>query len=206
MPVNIEYSPAPRFDDYITKTNDEYGTEITLVTDYDGMRRDFGFDEETDDDFRSFLNERLGEWDLYDYYILCDSCGTAFMEPTVGHLNMWISDEGAYCYTCVHTDDYVRDLYLDFLTNNDSACNTILSDAELKDAGYVPVDIEDVDGTPARRREVLELLRDKYPSGEFIFSEEDDRPFTFNWRSSTNSVWALDGYDSEVIEDERQQD
>ena len=206
MPVNIEYSPAPRFDDYIMKTNDEYGEEITLVTDYDQMRRDFGFDEETDDDFRSFLNEMLGEWDMYDYYIICDSCGTAFIEPTIGHLDMWLGDGVAYCYNCVHNDDYVRDLYLDFLTNNYDACNTILSDDELEDAGYVPVDVEDLDGTASRRREVLELLRGKYPSGEFIFSEEEDRLVSPNWSASTNSVWALDGYDSEVSEDERQQD
>lgn len=181
------------------------GVELTIKN--NGSDDDYFLIVDSSDDLNNLIME-LGltdenelsdmvDWGFSDEWTTCDHCGRAI--HTQADSAFWKPDFWAdydygemLCGDCVREDDPTKKNYLDFLTNNPSHANTILSDKELRDAGYDKLNTEDyANGWYGKKDDPKEILKnalDESHDGEFIFSISSQNPFETSF-----DLWAKKG-------------
>lgn len=197
----IDTIPSEMYDDFVQKATHN-GEPFYIVFDKEGLKKELGFSSYTD--MESFCDDIFGEWNwgYDDQYITCDFCGEIINLEDYGG-DYWIDYEyyGGVCGNCVRTTNRATEAYLEYLTNNPDAVNTLLDTGTLTEYGYTQLEGEYQYGSFGRRespRHILDNLLAKYPQGEFIFDLVSNRYAT------QYTVWAKEGYDREVLDDEEE--
>lgn len=188
--------------DYVSKTTYR-GEDFWIVFDDVEFKKSLGF--ESQKDFEEYLDEIFEyNWGYSDSWQECYNCGVAIYTDDYTQEDYWIDYEGSgiYCKNCVKTVPEVRNSYLEYLSNNAEACNTLLSNHELEEAGLEKLEGTYEDGYYGRNdspSKILNDLRDKYPYGEFIFNLTGGGAFYTGYE-----VWAFPGYKEGAIEDAKE--
>lgn len=186
-------------DSYIFAT--EYnGKPFYIIEDKEGLMKELGFDSYGD--LENLLDDQLGNWGYADDWNTCYWCGKAIPAYSYYDSDYWIDYEGAgfICGDCTRNNPEVRKAYLETLINNYDSANLLLGNEELEAAGLIKLESVYGNGYYGRNdkpKDVLEILKERYPNGKFIFNIITSNP----WETSFN-VWAFPGYDEGEIKDE----
>ena len=148
----------------------KYGKEL-----YDETRYDLPENEEDRKYFTTWLDYLTQDmWGFYDEYSVCEHCNKAFRSSPDSYSwtqNYWLGDGFIICEDCVK-EDYAEE-YLESLQNNPHTANTILSDAEMENAGYEKVKEDCEEGWYGRcddPEEILEREMKENTDGKYVFS------------------------------------
>lgn len=179
------------------------GNEFWIIYDKPGFMDYLGFKD--DSDFEDFLDDASDyNWGYSEDYDTCYNCDKPVYLNDFYHQDYWFDYDGngLYCNDCIEEVPEIRDLYLNHLINNSSACNTILTDHELLQAGLEKLDGDYESGYFGRNDrpvDILNQLLDKFPNGKFIFNLTGGGGF-----STTYEVWVYPGYDEGAENEEEQ--
>ncbi len=155
---------------------------------------------ESKDKYDSFVLDNFMSWGFSDSYCACDNCGKLICtEPDSKHWtpDFFIDDNGIICGDCVRKNPQE---YLQSLANNSEVANTILSESDLEDAGFVKLDGDYQNGWYDRQddpKSILNDLLDRFPYGVFIFNITTQAQFATNF-----DVWGEEATFDEYDEDE----
>ena len=197
----IDDIPTDLYDDFVQKATYN-GEPFYIVFDKEGLKKELGFSSTSD--MESFCDDLFGDWNwgYDDQYISCDFCGEIINLEDYGG-DYWIDYDyyGGVCGNCVRNASRATLAYIEHLTNNYEAVNSLLPTDKLKEYGFIQLEGVYEWGSYGRRespRQILDNLLAKYPSGEFIFDLISNRYAT------QYTVWAKEGYDREVVTDEEE--
>jgi hypothetical protein len=152
--------------------NKNYGKELYEETGYE-----LPGDEDTKKYFTNWLNYLTQDmWGFGDEYAVCDCCYKVIRTSPDSYswkADYWIDYE-LTCGDCTRENENIRDEYLHTLQNNFKTANTILSDEDLKEAGYERLEHTIYQngwyGVRDDPEELLKEAQSKYPEGIFVFS------------------------------------
>lgn len=154
--------------------DEKYGQKLSVETGCELPKDDVFFDTWLD-----YLTD--DKWGFADEWGMCDCCGKVI--DLIGHSYSWIqdywaTDYGVICKECVK-EDYSDD-YLEYLENNYKHANTILSNAELENAGYKKITGEleyGYYGVNHNPKNVLNKNLRNNKHGKFIFNIQEHQLF-----------------------------
>ena len=134
-------------------------------------------------------------WVFQDESFLCDNCYQVYRNSDY-YANYAITDGAIFCEDCVKEDSGIRDEYISSLVNNPKRANTILSEEDLEDAGFMDFRESDyASGWYDRHdspNEILDGILEEYPEAEVVFSINK----TYNpWETSFKVYVNLPSYD-----------
>ena len=177
---------------YIVKDDDD--DDFMIVDDYEEIQKIqklLSPNFESKDKYDTSVLDNFMSWGFSDSYSSCDYCGKLIgTEPDSKHWtpDFFVSDNGLICGDCVRKDPSE---YLQSLANNPDSANTILSESELEDAGFVKLDGDYQNGWYDRQddpRSILDDLLIRFPDGVFIFNITAQAQFATNF-----DVWGEEG-------------
>lgn len=177
---------------YASKTQYK-GEDFWIVFEKDEFKDYLGF--ESYEEFENFLDEIFDyNWGYSDSWQECYNCGKAVYLDDYYTQDYWIDYDGSglYCGDCVRNNEEVRSAYLDYLANNEDACNSFLSENQLEEAGLEKLEGEYEDGYYGRNdspHQILNNLMNKYPNGRFVFDLRSHDGY-----NTVYTVWAFPGY------------
>ena len=150
--------------------NDNYAKEL-----YDETRYELPEDIRDREYFTIWLDYLTdGMWGFSDEYSVCEHCNKAFRTSPDSYswvANYWIGDGFIICEDCVRKD--YSEEYLESLENNPNTANTILSDDEIKKAGYKKIVADCESGWCGRcddPEKMLEQEKKSNKDGRYLFS------------------------------------
>ena len=126
------------------------------------------YQETSDDGYVEFATD--DNWVFDDESFVCDGCGKLHRMETYGYANYFCTDYGIFCEDCVKEEP---EPYLDYHINNYKTANTILTEKELNDAGFVDSGEDYASGwygRDERPETVLKCILDAHPKAEVIFN------------------------------------
>lgn len=140
------------------------------------------YQETSDDGYIEFATD--DNWVFADESFVCDGCGKLHRMETYGYANYFCGDYGIFCANCVKEEP---EPYLDYHINNYKTANTILTEKELNDAGFVDSGEEYASGwynRDERPETVLKCILDTHPKAEVIFDvKKTYNPFETEYRA-----------------------
>lgn len=129
--------------------------------------------------------EEIEGWGYADEYDSCYRCGNLIhTRPSYGEQQDFFPDYDAselVCGDCVRKDP---DDYLNYLINNPTGLNVLLSREQLKKLGFELISDDYENGLYDRHDNPAQILMDaleKYKNGEFIFSSKNNGPYSIEF-------------------------
>lgn len=141
------------------------------------------------------------EWGFSDEWSRCDECGKVIRTQPDSYSfvpDYWINDAELLCGDCVrdnHAEEYAQSLI-----NKERLANTILTDDNLEELGFIRVESDFESGWYDRNdspKEILQTALDKHPNGEFLFSISGQAQFATQFE-----LWAREESLEEEVENE----
>lgn len=119
-------------------------------------------DEEEEADLDSILGM---DWGFSDEYTTCNCCGNIIRTSPDSY--SWTADYvmahfGIVCGDCIRNEEYEKEEYIAYLTNNPKHANTILDSEDIRKYGFVPL-------CEAQEQDVCE-----YDAGLYRANRNDD--------------------------------
>jgi len=188
------------------EAEDEDGKVFLIVYGWDTIKQmqqiikpDFKPEDEYDTSVIDNLKDV--EWGFSDEWSRCDECGKVIRTQPDSYSfvpDYWVTDGEILCGDCVrgnHAEEYVQSLI-----NKERLANTILTDDNLEELGFIRIESDFESGWYDRNdspKEILQTALDKHPNGEFLFSISGQAQFATQFE-----LWAREeSLEEEEIEE-----
>lgn len=196
--INALYDEGVDFQE----AEDENGNVFLIVYGWDTIKQmqqiikpDFVPEDEYDTSVIDNLKDV--EWGFADEWSRCDECGKVIRTQPDSYSfvpDYWVNDSEILCGDCVrnnHAEEYAQSLI-----NKERLANTILTDDNLEELGFIRIESDFESGWYDRNdspKEILKTALDKHPNGEFLFSISGQAQFATQFE-----LWARE----ESLEDD----